>query len=150
MKSINNSCKVRFEKPKDLIRETQAIELFVSMFNGSYEKLGANDHVDFKVFDSNGKLISYVEVKGRNREIKNAFPLPVAARKLVNLSDCRKNPVMIWACYDGIIYGKTNDIIGKVQFSGRKPRKGSAHDLEQMVYYSEQGNNFKIIKFSKK
>ena len=55
---------MRFEKQKDLTREKKAIERFVSRFNGTYKKLGDND-VDYRVFDETGKLIAYVEVKGR-------------------------------------------------------------------------------------
>ena len=93
---------MRFESEEDLKRETQAIEKFVNMFGGSFKKLGPND-IDYRVFDSKGELIAYVEVKGRLRPIKEAYPLPVAARKVVKLCDKRLNPVMIWACEDGII-----------------------------------------------
>ena len=73
---------MRFESNKDLQRERKAIEKFVSRFKGTYKKLGDND-VDYRVFDENNKLIAYAEVKGRYRTIANAYPLPVAARKVV-------------------------------------------------------------------
>ena len=136
---------MRFENLKDLNRECKAIELFVSTFNGSYQKLGDND-IDFKVFDSNNKLISYVEVKGRLRVLKDSFPLPVAIRKLVKLSDKRINPVIIWACEDGIIYSLIESLSGQIKYSGRKKREGSHNDLELMAYFNNN-KNFKIIKY---
>jgi len=96
-----------FETEADLIREKKAIELFVSIFGGSYLKLDPHD-VDYKVFDKDKNLIAYAEVKGRVRTIRDAYPLPVAARKLVKLTDKRLTPVIIWACDDGIIYGMAN------------------------------------------
>ena len=45
-----------FEKEVDLIREKKAIELFVSIFGGSFKKLDPHD-IDYKVFDKNNNLI---------------------------------------------------------------------------------------------
>ena len=135
---------MRFENSKDLDREEKAIIKFVSIFKGSYNKLGDND-IDFEVLH-NDKVISYVEVKGRLRTLEKAFPLPIAVRKLVKLSDKRVNPVIIWACEDGIIYSKVKDLEGTIRYSGRKPRAGSTNDLELMAYYNNN-NNFKIIKY---
>jgi len=64
--------------------------------------------------------------------------LPIAARKVVKLCDKRLNPVVIWACDDGIIYGKPNEIQGDVRWGGRKPREGSYNDQELMLYYPKQ------------
>ena len=128
---------MRFESNKDLQRERKAIEKFVSRFKGTYKKLGEND-VDYRVFDENNKLIAYAEVKGRYRTISNAYPLPVAARKVVKLCDKRLNPVMIWACDDGIIYGKPTHLHGEVKWGGRKPREGAVNDEELMIYYEKQ------------
>ncbi len=77
---------MRFESNKDLTRERKAIEKFVSKFKGTFKKLDPND-VDYRVFDEQGKLIAYAEVKGRYRSLSNAYPLPVAARKVVKLCD---------------------------------------------------------------
>jgi len=126
-----------FETEQDLIREKKAIEAFVSLFGGSYKKLDPND-IDYKVFDKEGILIAYAEVKGRIRTIHNAYPLPVAARKLVKLVDKRLAPVIIWACEDGIIYGKANKLKGDIKWGGRAPRENSYNDNELMVYYDKQ------------
>lgn len=126
-----------FETETDLIREKKAIELFVSIFGGSYLKLDPHD-VDYKVFDKDKNLIAYAEVKGRIRTIRDAYPLPVAARKLVKLIDKRLTPVIIWACDDGIIYGTANKLYGEIKWGGRPPRVGSVNDSELMVYYDKQ------------
>ena len=136
---------MRFENKSDLTREKKAIEKFVGIFGGSYKKLGPND-IDYRVFDSSNNLIAYVEVKGRLRALKDAYPLPVAARKVVKLCDKRLNPVMIWACEDGIIYAKVSEVQGSVKWGGRKPRENSFNDEELMIYY-EQQKGFKYVRF---
>jgi len=95
----------RFESKKDLDRESKAIKKFLSAFNGSAIKLGPHD-IDYKIFDNDGNAICYAEVKGRIRDMKDAYPLPIAARKLVKLADKELEGVIIWACNDGIIYKK--------------------------------------------
>ena len=101
---------MRYETQEDRDREIKAIKKFVNLFKGSYKKLGHSD-IDFRVFDKDKKIIAYVEVKGKSSNLKNAFPVYVAARKLVKLCDKRLNPVIIWACTDGIVYAKVPDLI---------------------------------------
>lgn len=136
---------MRFETEKDLSRERKAIETFVSRFDGSFKKLGPND-IDYRIFDKDNNLIAYAEVKGRYKNISNAYPLPIAARKLVKLCDKRLNPVIVWACDDGIIYGKPTHLNGEVRWGGRTPREGSYNDQELMVYYDKQ-KEFRYIKY---
>ena len=126
-----------FETETDLIREKKAIEVFVNRFKGSFKKLDPQD-IDYKVFDKEKNLIAYAEVKGRIRTMHNAYPLPLSARKLVKLIDKRITPVLIWACEDGIIYGKANKLYGEIKWGGRLPRDGAANDSEMMVYYEYQ------------
>lgn len=126
-----------FETEEDLEREKKAISLFVNTFGGSFKKLDRLD-VDYKIFDKDGNLIAYAEVKGRIRVIRDAYPLPIAARKVLKLTDKRITGVIIWACDDGIIYGKVERLIGQVRLGGRKPREGSYNDDELMVYYEKQ------------
>lgn len=126
-----------FETEQDLIREKKAIQTFVSIFGGSFKKLDPHD-IDYKVFDKEGNLIAYVEVKGRIRTMYNAYPLPVAARKVVKLADKRLTPVLIWACEDGIIYGSLKKLKGDVMWGGITPRNNSFNDEELMVYYDKQ------------
>lgn len=126
-----------FEKQEDRDREKKAIELFVSMFNGSYKKLDPLD-IDFKVFDKDGNLIAYAEVKGVLRSMRLAYPLPVAIRKIVKLMDKRITGVFIWACDDGIIYSKVDDLVGQIRLGGRPNREGAYNDTEMMAYYDKQ------------
>lgn len=126
-----------FETETDLIREKKAVELFVSIFGGSYKKLDPHD-IDYKIFDKDKNLIAYAEVKGRIRTMKMAYPLPLSAKKLVKLIDKRLAPVLIWACDDGIIYGKANKLHGEIKWGGRPPRDGAVNDNELMVYYDKQ------------
>jgi hypothetical protein len=135
-----------FETEIDLQREKRAIELFVSIFDGSYKKLDPHD-IDFKVFDKEKKLIAYVEVKGRIRTMNAAYPLPISAKKLIKLIDKRLNPVLIWACEDGIIYAPADKLQGEIKWGGRPPREGAANDNELMVYYDKQ-KAFKYVRFT--
>lgn len=135
-----------FEKEIDLIREKKAIELFVSIFGGSFKKLDPHD-IDYKVFDKDNNLIAYAEVKGRIRTMHSAYPLPIAARKLVKLIDKRITPVLIWACEDGIIYGKADKLQGEIKWGGRPPREGAVNDNEMMVYYDKQ-KELKYIRYA--
>ena len=134
-----------FETEQDLLREQRAISTFVNTFGGSFKKLDPYD-IDYKVFDKDGNLIAYVEVKGRIRTMNRAYPLPIAAKKIVKLVDKRLSPVVIWACEDGIIYGKVNKLKGEITWGGRSPREGSSNDLELIVYYEKQ-KELKYIRF---
>ena len=121
-----------FETEQDLKREHKAITTFVN--------------IDYKVFDKEGKLIAYVEVKSRVKTMRDAYPLPIAAKKIVKLADKRLNPVIVWSCEDGIIYGKINKLKGEIKWGGRTPRDTSINDLELMVLYDKQ-KELKYIRF---
>lgn len=135
-----------FETEQDLIREKKAIELFVSIFGGSYKKLDPLD-IDYKIFDKDKNLIAYAEVKGRIKSMRMAYPLPISAKKLVKLIDKRLAPVIIWSCEDGIIYGKADKLKGEISWGGRSPRVGSSNDEELMVYYNKQ-KDLKYVRFA--
>lgn len=135
-----------FETDTDLLRERKAIELFVSIFKGSYKKLGPLD-IDYKVFDKDNNLIAYAEVSVRIRTMNAAYPLPISAAKLVKLIDKRLNPVIVWACEDGIIYAQANKLVGEIKWGGRTPRDGSYNDAEMMVYYDKQ-RTMKYVRFT--
>jgi hypothetical protein len=135
-----------FETEEDLRREKNAIEVFVNTFGGSYKKLDPHD-IDYKVFDKKGELIAYAEVKGRIRTMNAAYPLPIALRKISKLSDKRLNPLVIWACEDGIIYGKVNKLKGEIKWGGRTPRDNSFNDSELMIYYDKQ-KELKYVRFN--
>ncbi len=132
---------MRFEKDSDIRRELKAIEFFCGTYNLDYKKLGEWD-IDFSLhkFNENrsGKLVGYAEVKGRNKNIADAYPLPLAIRKIHSLTEKTKDPIIIWACYDGIIYAKLKNLKGIIKQGGRKPRAGSVNDIELMAYYENQ------------
>jgi hypothetical protein len=127
-------------------KKKKAIDIFVSLFGGSYKKLDPND-IDYKVFDKDNKLIAYAEVVVVVKTIYNAYPLSVEAKKLVKLIDKRLSPVLIWACEDGIIYGKANKLKGEIKWGGRAPREHSVNDNELMVYYDKQ-KELKYVRYS--
>lgn len=124
-----------FDTAEDARREKKAIEIFVNMFNGCYQKLDPQD-VDYKVFDKDNKLIAYAEVVPRLKNMSGAYPLHIPAKKLVKLFDKRITPVIIWSCDDGIIYVKANELRGEI-----------ISDSELMVYYEKQ-KGFKYIRFT--
>ena len=134
-----------FETEEDLRREKKAIETFVNTFGGSYKKLDPQD-IDYKIFNKKGELIAYAEVKGRIRTMNAAYPLPIALRKISKLSDKRLNPLVIWACEDGIIYGKVNKLKGEIKWGGRAPRDNSFNDSELIIYYDKQ-KELKYVRF---
>lgn len=126
---------VRFETDKDLTREEAAIKLLCDKGNAKYYKLDEND-VDFRV-ESEQKTY-YVEVKGRNRNEQECYPLPLAARKMVKLCDKQAPAVIVWDCLDAIIYGNVKEIQSIAKYGGRKPRQGSCNDEEYMLYFNKQ------------
>ena len=125
-----------FETNKDLTREDKASNLFCSKYGYTKEKLGSWD-IDFKIYKDN-KFIGYLEVKGRNSTLANSYPLPVADRKIKKMRDKGAPSVILWACYNGIVWGNLDRITSEVRTGGRKPREGAANDIELMHYFSKQ------------
>jgi DNA-binding sugar fermentation-stimulating protein len=70
---------MRFETPKHIERENKAMELLSKEYGLGYVKLDEWD-IDFLI-TKEGKEIAYLEVKGRHRNIEDAFPLPLAVQK---------------------------------------------------------------------
>jgi hypothetical protein len=128
-----------FETDTDILREKKAIDLFVSIFKGSYKKLDQFD-IDYKVSDDRGQLIAYVEVVGRIRTMKTSYPLPITLSKLNKLIEKRLNPVIVWACDDGIIYAEATKLEGVIKWGGLPPRD------EMMVYYDKH-KNMKYVRY---
>ena len=123
---------MRFETQKDIDRENKAMRAIAAKYGWKYQKLGAND-IDFYIRD-----IGYLEVKGRNRGLKNAFPLPLAERKYKKLMDKPLNSIIVWSCFDGLIYADLSKITFTKRTGGRTPRNGSSNDVEMMYYIDEQ------------
>lgn len=129
-----------FETDTDILREKKAIDLFVSIFKGSYKKLDQFD-IDYKVSDDRGQLIAYVEVVGRIRTMKTSYPLPITLSKLNKLIEKRLNPVIVWACDDGIIYAEATKLEGVIKWGGLPPRD------EMMVYYDKH-KTMKYVRYA--
>ena len=129
---------MRFETLKDLQNESEAIAIFCDEYELSCRKLDEHD-IDFELIKDE-RIIGYAEVKGRNKTIQEAYPLPIAVRKLLKLMDKKINPVIIWKCYDGIIYGKLEKLKGEIRIGGRKPREHSYNDIELMAYFDRSNN----------
>lgn len=134
-----------FERPEDVVRENKAIKAFCDKYDFSYKKQGKYDPIDFSIHDGDGLLIGYVEVKGRMRNVLDAFPLPLSDRKLTAISKGDISSVIIWACFDGIIWSNVKRLKGDKVMGGRKPRKGSVNDIEMMYYYKEKDNTFREL-----
>lgn len=126
-----------FESEEQLRREKKAIETFVKTFGGSYQKLDPLD-IDYKISDKDNRVVAYAEVVSRVRTMRDSYPLPIDAKKLVKLFDKRLNPVLIWSCEDGIIYGRPDKLTGVI----KQDTSG-----ELMVYYEKQ-RGFKYVRFT--
>ena len=124
---------------QELIRQKKAIEHFAKTFGVTYKKLD----VDYKIFDKNGQLIAYAEVVGRVRTMRDAFPLPITAKKIVKLIDKRLVPVVIWSCEDGIIYGKANNLEGEIKWGSDSPL-----DSQELIVYYDKQKEFKYVRFT--
>jgi hypothetical protein len=122
----------RFERPSDIERENKAMRTIASRYNWQYKKLGPYD-VDFYI-----KGIGYLEVKGRNRYIDDAFPLPLARRKYDKLMEKPLNKIIVWSCFNGLIYADLTKLTFTERTGGRTPRNGSTNDIESMLYIEEQ------------
>lgn len=132
-----------FDK-EDKSREKQAIDTYVSLFGGTYKKLDPND-VDYKVFNKEGELVSYVEVVPRIKSIGTSYPLPIDAEKLVKLINKRLDPTIVWSCEDGIVYSKVNKIVGIVRKAPKVKHKDV--DIPQMMVYYEKQKEMRYVRY---
>ena len=123
------------ETEEDLQRERKAIATFCSLFKGRFKKLDPSD-IDYMVFNSKDEIVAYVEVTGHPKPIKESFPLSITGHKIAKLCDKRLKPIMIWACEDGIIYAKANEVTGTIRFS----------ESELTVFYDKQ-KPFKYVRY---
>ena len=72
--------------------------------------------------------------------------MPISVKKLIKINDKKKQSVILWACNDGIIFSRTEKLIGLIKIGGRKPRNGSFNDIEFMAYF-DKSNNLQEIKY---
>lgn len=136
-----------YQHNDQLNREKRAIDTFVSLFDGSYQKLDPND-IDYKVFDKDKNLIAYAEVGHRNRTLRDAYPLFISAKKMVKLTDKRLMPVVIWACEDGIIYAKVKHLVGEVRWGQSAFFEQTSPLLDdELIMYFEKQKGLKYIRY---
>ena len=134
-----------FETEHSLLRKKKAMETFVAIFGGSFTKLNSSD-IGYRVYDKDKNLIAYAEVINTIKPIYNAYPLIVEAKKIVKLVDKRLNPVVIWSCEDGIIYGKVSDLKGEIKWGRITPQDISFGNTELITYYDKQ-KAFKYVRY---
>jgi hypothetical protein len=65
--------------------------------------------------------------------MKMSYPLPITLSKLNKLIEKRLNPVIVWACDDGIIYAEATKLEGVIKRGGIPPLND-----EMTVYYDKQ------------
>jgi len=94
------------------LTKEDAIKKFSSFFDVNYVKLGFTE-CDYKItkIDSNVP-ISYVQIIIVESKIRSSYPLKISGIEFSKLISKMLNPVIIWACDDGIIYGKVKDLYG--------------------------------------
>ena len=98
-----------------------------------------HDHLDFDIYNK-GKKIAVLEVKGRNRNLAEAYDLPLAERKFNKMMSEDVKKIILWDCLDGMIYGDLEKLSCTSRIGGRKAREGSANDIEHMKYFFRQDN----------
>lgn len=127
-----NFDQMMIDNDQDIVREKKAIQKFVSRFDGSFKKLAPND-IDYRVFDKDNNLIAYAEVTPVYSPISQSYPLPISAKKVVKVCDKMLNPVMIWACDDGIVYAKPSEVKGEAIWQDNQV---------VILYHKQQGTKY--------
>jgi hypothetical protein len=128
----------QFETKSDRDYQRRAVELLVGEKPLRIVDQGALAKADYTIYDG-GKALAVVEIKGVRKVSSvsdNHRPL-VGLRKLVDVQEFARqarieNVVFVWAYSDGIKYCTLNELRGEIYYGGRKPREGSANDLELM------------------
>ena len=127
-----------FEQQKDIDRENRAADVFCKLYGFNKMKKGRFD-LDFDIYNK-GKKIAVLEVKGRNRNLAEAYDLPLAERKFNKMMSEDVKKIILWDCLDGMIYGDLEKLSCTSRIGGRKAREGSANDIEEMKYFFRQDN----------
>lgn len=126
-------------------RKHKAIETFIATFGGTYQAQVKGD-IDYKIF-RDGELLAYLEVVPRYKTIATAYPLVMQASRMLKLIEKRHNPVVLWACDDGVIYARAKNIDGQIKWGSSLPHLDLAEHGELMCYYAKQ-KHFKYIKYN--
>ena len=141
---------MKFETSKDFARQERAAKYFCDKYAYCYSGQGDFSSVDYEMKNENFDRICGFEVKGcPNQQIDSNKYCIVSMKKIV---DCQEEqikygkPVIIcWSFDDGILFQKIDNLSGTFKKGGRKPRKGSVHDQEMIVYVER--NKLEVIWF---
>jgi len=117
--------------------EKKSLSAFTELKGLAFKKLGYQD-VAYKLVDVNNIIKGYAEVYVLETTIRQAFPLKILARKLIKLVDKRINSVIIWGCYDGILYINPQKIKGDIKWD---------KESEDLIITFNNRKDFKYVKF---
>ena len=145
-----------FETKSDRDYQRKAVELLVGERPLRIVDQGALAKADYTIYDG-GKALAVVEIKGVKKVSSvsdNHRPL-VGLRKLVDVQEFARqarieNVVFVWAYSDGIKYCTLKELRGEIYYGGRKPREGSANDLELMFRDTHTKWNIKTFNTKEK
>ena len=126
-------------------RKHKAIETFIATFGGSYQLI-KNSDVEYKLI-RDGQVMAYAEITPRMRNVSDAYPLIIPTTRIVKLAEKRLNPLLIWACDDGLIYARLKDVECQTKWGSFLPHLDLAEHGELMCYYTKQ-KHFKYIKYN--
>jgi hypothetical protein len=127
-----------FETKKDRDYQARAVELLIGDRDLRIVEHPPLAVVDYTLYDG-FHPVAAVEVKGvrKVRSISDDHRPLVGVRKLVDAQEFARQArietlVFVWAYSDGIKYCTLQELRGEIYYGGRKPREGSANDLELM------------------
>lgn len=89
----------------------KAVERFCAVTGLQYTNLAPSD-VSIKITDKNTP-IGYADIVPCHKLIHEAYPLHIPSKRVVMLADKLLNPVIIWACKDGVVYAPVMNLRGK-------------------------------------
>ena len=124
-----------FETKQDLINEEQVALKFADVGGFEYKKL-TRDLLDY-VLLKNGKGVCFLEIKCFKTN-HDTYPTVLnSIYKWDKMMQFERLLPTYFACsyLDGkVLYIRATDIKGDIRWAGRKPRKGSANDMEACIF----------------
>lgn len=98
-----------------LKRKEQGVDKFCKVFGFTFSKLGPME-CDFKIIGEKNTPVGYAQVVVTESLIRYSWPLSVSVSDLSLLKAKVMNPVLIWACDDGICYTNLEDTYGNFRW----------------------------------
>lgn len=96
-------------------RRRVAIETYCDSMGYGFT-VNVNDGVNYKITDGDNMTVGYAIVKARYKSVARANPVFVSARSLFKLIETKLEPVIIWSCNDGILYGDPRKLAGDIVY----------------------------------